>query len=81
MKRTIGVFIGDGPQIGTLYYDLQLKRERAAFEYARTWLNDKNGFGLGPTLPRVAGPQFHAKTGRGSVFHDPIADTEIFFSP
>src|SRR3990167_6234970 len=76
MKRTIGVFPGDGPQVGTLHHNVQRTRERAAFEYAADWLTDAQGFPFGPTLPRVAGPQFHRKADNGSIFHGAIADTE-----
>jgi serine/threonine-protein kinase HipA len=76
MKRTIGVFLGDGPQIGTLHYDRQRTRENAAFEYSRDWLSHEERYPFGPTLPLVSGPQFHKRTGDGSVFHDAIADTE-----
>jgi len=76
MKRTIDVVLGDGPQIGTLRYDLQGRRENAAFEYAADWLGDRARFSLGPTLPLQAGPQFHRKSKEGSLFHAAIADTE-----
>jgi serine/threonine-protein kinase HipA len=76
MKRTIEVVLGDGPQIGTLRYDLQGHRENAAFEYATGWLGDRARFTLGPTLPLQAGPQFHRKSKEGSLFHAAIADTE-----
>jgi serine/threonine-protein kinase HipA len=76
MKRTIDVVLGDGPQIGTLRYDLQGRRENAAFEYAAGWLGDPAHFALGPTLPLQAGPQFHRKSKEGSLFHAAIADTE-----
>ncbi len=76
MKRTIDVFLGDGPLVGTLHYDLQRTRESAAFEYAPSWLSEKERFALSPTLPLVTGPQFHKKSRDGSVFHLPIADTE-----
>jgi len=76
MKRTIDVLLGDGPQVGTLRYDLQGHRENAAFEYSAGWLGDAARFALGPTLPLQAGPQFHRKTKEGSLFHAAIADTE-----
>jgi serine/threonine-protein kinase HipA len=76
MKRTIDVVLGDDPQIGTLRYDLQGRRENAAFEYATDWLGDRARFALGPALPLQAGPQFHRKSKEGSVFHAAIADTE-----
>jgi serine/threonine-protein kinase HipA len=40
MKRTIDVLLGDGRQVGTLRYDLQGRRESAAFEYGAGWLGD-----------------------------------------
>ncbi len=76
MKRTIDVFLGDGPQVGTLHYDLQRRRENAAFEYAGNWLGDLSRFALGPSLPLVPGPQFHRKSPNGSLFHAALADTE-----
>lgn len=76
MKRTIGVFLGNGPRIGTLHYDRQRRRESAAFEYSPEWLSHEERYPFGPTLPLVRGPQFHKRTGEGSVFHDAIADTE-----
>ena len=72
MKRTIDVMLGDGLQIGTLRYDLQGRRENAAFEYAAGWLGDRARFALGPTLPLQAGPQFHRKSKEGSLFHAAI---------
>ena len=76
MKRTIGVVLGEGQQVGTLRYDLQGRRENAAFEYDAGWLGDPAHFSLGPTLPLQAGPQFHRKSKDGSLFHAAIADTE-----
>lgn len=76
MKRTIGIFLGDGPQVGTLYYNAQGRREFAAFEYTAEWLAAKNRHALEPNLPLVAGPQFHKKIAEGSVFHAVIADCE-----
>lgn len=76
MKRTIDVLLGDGPQVGTLRYDLQGHRENAAFEYSAAWLGDPAHFALGPTLPFQTGPQFHQRTKDGSLFHAAIADTE-----
>ena len=40
MKRTIDVLLGDGRQVGTLRYDLQGRRENAAFEYGAGWLGE-----------------------------------------
>ena len=76
MKRTIDVMLGDGLQVGSLRYDLQLRRENAAFEYGASWLGDRARFALGPTLPLRAGPQFHRKSKDGTLFHAAIADTE-----
>jgi serine/threonine-protein kinase HipA len=76
MKRTIDVFLDEGPQVGTLRYDLQGRRENAAFEYSADWLDGRNRFSLGPPLPLQAGLQFHRKSPNGSLFHAPIADTE-----
>jgi serine/threonine-protein kinase HipA len=76
MKRTIEVLLGNELQVGTLRYDLQGRRESAAFEYGAGWLGDPAHFALGPTLPLQAGPQFHRKSQEGSLFHAAIADTE-----
>jgi serine/threonine-protein kinase HipA len=76
MKRTIDVMLGEGLQVGRLRYDLQGRRENAAFEYGAGWLGDPRHFALGPTLPLQVGPQFHRKSKDGSLFHAAIADTE-----
>lgn len=76
MKRTIDVMLDDGPQVGTLRYDLQGRRENASFEYSASWLGTGTRFALGPTLPLKTGPQFHHKSKVGSLFHAAIADTE-----
>jgi serine/threonine-protein kinase HipA len=76
MRRTIDVVLGDGLQVGTLRYDLQGRRESAAFEYDAGWFGDPARFALGPTLPLQAGPQFHRKLKDGSLFPSAIADTE-----
>ena len=76
MKRNIDVMLGDGVEVGTLRYDLQGRRESAAFEYGASWLGAPARFALGPTLPLQAGPQFHRKSKDGSIFHAAIADTE-----
>jgi serine/threonine-protein kinase HipA len=39
-------------------------------------LASPDAFALAPDLRLVSGPQFHKPTRDGSVFHDPIADTE-----
>ena len=76
MKRTIDVLLWDELKVGTLRYDLQGRRENAAFEYGAGWLGDPARFSLVPTLPLQAGPQFHRKSKDGSLFHAAIADTE-----
>jgi serine/threonine-protein kinase HipA len=76
MKRIIDVVLGDGLQVGKLRYDLQGRRESAAFEYDAGWFGDPARFALGPTLPLQAGPQFHRKLKDGSLFPSAIADTE-----
>ena len=76
MKRTIDVMLGEETQAGMLRYDLQGRRENAAFEYDAGWLGDAARFALGPTLPLQGGPQFHRKSIDGSLFHAAIADTE-----
>ncbi|MGH7225258.1 MAG: HipA N-terminal domain-containing protein, partial [Gemmataceae bacterium] len=62
--------------LGTLRFDAQGARENAAFEYDAAWLAGTDGFAIDPSLPLVAGPQFHRKERGGSVFHGAIADTE-----
>ncbi len=77
MRRTIHVFLGDTPvRVGVIHYDSQGARESAVFEYASDWLASSAAFALAPDLRRVAGPQFHKRSRDGSIFHDPIADTE-----
>jgi serine/threonine-protein kinase HipA len=76
MKRTIDVLLGNGPQVGMLRYDLQGRRENAAFEYGAGWLGDPARFALGTALPLQTGPQYHRKPEDGSLFHAAIADTE-----
>ncbi|WP_404424621.1 type II toxin-antitoxin system HipA family toxin [Nibricoccus sp. IMCC34717] len=77
MKRTLQVFLGDGPRpIGTLHYDQSGNREHAAFAYDAAWLAEREAFPIEPGLPLVSGPQFHRKAAEGSVFHPIIADTE-----
>jgi serine/threonine-protein kinase HipA len=76
MRRKVDVMLGDGLHVGTLRYDLQGRRESAAFEYGAVWLGDAARFALGPTLPLQTGPQFHRKSIDGSLFHAAIADTE-----
>jgi serine/threonine-protein kinase HipA len=77
MKRTIKVFVGEeAGWAGTLHYEAVGSRERSAFAYAEPWLNSAARFALAPTLPLVAGPQFHRKVPNGSVFHGAFADTE-----
>ena len=77
MRRTIQISVGEHPtHLGVIHHESQGARESATFEYAREWLATPNAFALAPELRLVAGPQFHKKTRDGSVFHDPIADTE-----
>jgi len=77
VKRTIRVHIAhEAKLVGTLHYAQQGARKSAMFEYDPTWLADPAHFALEPSLPLVAGSQFHRKTRDGSVFHAVIADTE-----
>ncbi|HEY4244493.1 MAG TPA: HipA domain-containing protein [Kofleriaceae bacterium] len=77
MRRTIEVFHGESSVlVGVLRHDSQGARESAAFEYSAGWLASPDAFALAPDLRLVPGPQFHKRTRDGSVFHDPIADTE-----
>lgn len=77
MRRTIGVFVGGQPRrVGSLHFDVEGARESASFEYAREWLESPERFAIAPTLPLVAGPQFHRKLRDGSAFPAVIADTE-----
>ncbi len=76
MKRSLQVYVGhEARLVGTLYYEQNGARERAAFAYEATWLAAPDRFALEPNLPLVAGLQFHRK-GEGSVFPAAIADTE-----
>jgi serine/threonine-protein kinase HipA len=77
MRRTIQVFCGEAAvRVGVIRHDSLGARESASFEYASEWLASPDAFALSPDLRLVAGPQFHKRTRDGSVFHDPIADTE-----
>lgn len=77
MKRRITVYLGDTPRrVGLLHYNQEGARENAAFEYDAGWLAAPDAFAIDPAIPLIAGPQFHAKTSDGSVFHGAIADTE-----
>lgn len=77
MKRTIQVYLGETQvRVGVIHHNSQGARQSAAFEYASDWLASAHAFALAPDLRLVAGPQFHKPTRDGSVFHDPIADTE-----
>ena len=77
MKRTLQVHLGDeSRRVGTLNYDQNGAREHGAFAYDEAWLAAKERFALDPTLPLVAGAQFHRKMTTGSVFHAAFADTE-----
>jgi len=77
MRRSIRMAIGDNARdVGLLHHDGRGARETAAFQYAASWLGDRSGFAIDPTLPLVAGPQFHRRDRGGSLFHGAIADTE-----
>jgi serine/threonine-protein kinase HipA len=77
MRRTIGVYLGETPLlIGRLLYNQEGARESAIFEYDATWLAAGASFALDPTLPLVAGPQFHKAIRGGSLFPPALADTE-----
>jgi len=77
MRRTIQVALGENARrLGTLRFDAQGARETAAFEYDAAWPAAMDSFAIDPSLPLVAGPQFHRKERGGSVFHGAIADTE-----
>jgi serine/threonine-protein kinase HipA len=77
VKRTLQVHLGDeSRRVGTLHYDQNGAREHGAFAYDEAWLAAKERFALDPTLPLVAGAQFHRKMTTGSVFHAAFADTE-----
>jgi serine/threonine-protein kinase HipA len=77
MKRTIEVYLGEAPQrVGTLHYNQEGARESSIFAYDAAWLDRDDRFEIDPLLPLQAGPQFHQKSGDGSVFHPAIADTE-----
>jgi serine/threonine-protein kinase HipA len=77
VTRGIQVYLGDAQHlVGTLRYNREGSRESASFEYDADWLNAADRFGIDPSLPLVAGPQFHRKSPHGSVFHGAIADTE-----
>jgi serine/threonine-protein kinase HipA len=77
MSRTVTVRLGDEARtLGTLRHNQQGARESAPFEYDATWLAAPDRFAIDPTLPLVAGPQFHRRLRSGSLFHGAIADTE-----
>lgn len=77
MRRTLQVFLGQTPRLlGALHHNAEGARENAAFEYDPTWLASADAFTVDPALQLVRGPQFHKKTGDGSIFHPAIADTE-----
>ncbi len=77
MKRTIQVYLGNEVRrVGTLHYDANGNRERAAFAYDESWLSAPDRLAIEPNLPLVGGPQFHRKVRDGSVFHAAFADTE-----
>ena len=71
------MFVGGQPRrVGSLHFDAEGARESAAFEYQSQWLQSPDRFAIAPTLPLVAGPQFHRKLRDGSAFPAAIADTE-----
>jgi len=77
MRRIIQVALGENARrLGTLRFDAQGARENAAFEYDAAWLAATDGFAINPSLPLVAGPQFHRKERGGPVFHGAIDNTE-----
>jgi serine/threonine-protein kinase HipA len=77
MRRTLHVFVGETPvRVGVIHHESQGSRQSAAFEYTSDWLASPDVFALAPELRLVSGPQFHKPSRDGSVFHDPIADTE-----
>jgi len=79
MKRTIQVFLGnEARRIGTLHFDAVGTRQRAAFEYVQAWLRSAERFGIDPSLPLMAGPQFHPKSKDGPVFHAATANINPF---
>lgn len=77
MKRTIGVALGNsGRRLGLLRYNRDGARESASFEYDAEWLAAPDRFRIDPSLPLVAGPQFHKRREGGSIFPGAIADSE-----
>ena len=77
MKRALDVCLGNaGVRIGVLRYEQDGAREHASFAYEDAWRTTADAFPLDPTLPLVAGPQFHRQERGGSLFHLAIADTE-----
>jgi serine/threonine-protein kinase HipA len=77
MNRTIRVHLGEEAKlVGSIRYDAQGTRVRAAFIYDASWIEATSAFAIDPTLPLVAGPQFHRPRSDGSIFHGAIADTE-----
>lgn len=77
MRRTIGVFLGEGARpVGTLRFEAQGARQSAGFEYHQDWLAAPDRFALEPGLPLVSGMQFHQQLRDGSLFHGAVADTE-----
>ncbi|MBI5531592.1 MAG: type II toxin-antitoxin system HipA family toxin [Deltaproteobacteria bacterium] len=77
MKRRIQVCLGhEARPLGVLRHDSQGSRESASFEYDPDWLTAADRFTVDPTLPLVAGAQYHRQAREGSLFHGAIADTE-----
>lgn len=65
-----------GRRVGVLRYNRDGARESASFEYAAEWLAAHDRFRIDPSLPLVAGPQFHKRREGGSIFPGTIADSE-----
>jgi serine/threonine-protein kinase HipA len=76
VKRTLQIFLGDGPPVGSLHFDRSGAREHSAFVYDDAWLAAPDRFAIEPGLPLVKGPQFHRKAAEGSAFPGIVADTE-----
>ena len=74
MRRTIRIALGENARdLGALRFDSQGAREAAVFEYDAAWVAAADRFAVDPSLPLVAGPQFHRRERGGSVFHGAIA--------
>jgi len=75
MKRNIDVMLGDGVEVGTLRYDLQGRRESAAFEYGAGWLGAPARFALGPTLSAPGGTTVSSQVKRPVLYFMPRLPT------